>query len=106
MKLLTQKVRNALPAFYSGEETPAADKVCPVKFFDPCGSWTWYALEFDGEDTFYGYVDGFEREFGYFSASELQAVKGPLGIGIERDLHWTPKPLGDAFPELRVQAEA
>jgi len=30
---------------------------------------------------------------GYFSLSELQSVKGPLGLPIERDLHFEPRSL-------------
>ncbi len=66
-----------------------------AKFFTPDSNWTWYATEFDGEDTFFGLVSGFEEELGYFSLSELQSVTGPLGLHIERDIHWTPKPLSE-----------
>ena len=51
-----------------------------VKFFTPDGSWTWYASEFDGDDLFYGLVDGFELEYGYFRLSELQEAQGPWGL--------------------------
>jgi len=27
-------------------------------------------------------------ELGYASLNEMQAVRGPFGLGIERDLHW------------------
>lgn len=91
MMLLTKQDRANLPPLYSQEDEP--DPTVWVKLFDPCGSWTWYATEFDGEDTFFGLVDGHEAELGYWSLSELAAVKGPLGIGIERDMHFTPKPL-------------
>jgi hypothetical protein len=64
-----------------------------VKFFTPDSSWTFYALEFDGEDVFFGLVVGFEIEAGYFSLSELEAVRGPLGLPIERDLWFEPVPL-------------
>ena len=50
-----------------------------VKFFTPDSSWTWYASEFDGDDLFYGLVDGFELEYGYFRLSELAGGAGPLG---------------------------
>ena len=93
MMLLTQANRKALPPLGATEEVPAELQVAVVKFFNPCGSWTWYAMEFDGEDTFFGLVDGIEREWGYFSLSELQSFKGPLGLGIERDLYWTPGPV-------------
>ena len=89
MKLLTKEILKRLPALYSQENNP--DPIVQVKFFDPCGSWTWYATEFDGKDIFFGMVDGFEKELGNFSLSELQSFKGRLGLGIERDLYFTPK---------------
>ena len=94
MKLLTAELRKKLPALYSQENNPDPIVVC--KFFDPCGSWTWYVTEGspEGEDfIFFGLVRGHEEELGNFSLSELESVKGPLGLGIERDLHWTPVPL-------------
>lgn len=87
MKLLTQEIRQKLPKLGATEKVPSAEKVCVVKYFQPWGSWTWYAVEFDGKDTFFGLVDGFELEWGYFSLSELQSVKGPFGLTIERDLY-------------------
>ena len=42
----------------------------------------------------FGYVSIFgdwNDEWGYFSLAELESYKGPLGIGIERDLYWTEK---------------
>jgi Protein of unknown function (DUF2958) len=38
-------------------------------------------------------VVGHEREFGYFSVEELEAIRGPGGLTIERDLYWKPKAL-------------
>ena len=91
MQLLTNELREQLPPLYSqqGEKDP----IVRVKFFTPDSSWTWYALEFDGDDLFFGLVDGFERELGYFTLSELQSNRGPLGMPIERDICWTPRPL-------------
>jgi hypothetical protein len=51
------------------------------------------------EPIFFGYVIGFEKEWGYFSLSELESARGPLGPPIERDLHFTPKP----FSEIEKQ---
>jgi hypothetical protein len=42
---------------------------------------------------FFGLVIGFEQELGYFSLSELQHARGPLGLPIERDLHFQPTSL-------------
>ncbi|MCA9831540.1 MAG: DUF2958 domain-containing protein [Dehalococcoidia bacterium] len=94
MKLLTAADRRALPALYA-QESRGYDAVAYVKFFDPCGAATWYITEFDGDDILFGLCDlGFgEPELGYVNLSELQAVRGPLGLGVERDLYWTPRAL-------------
>ena len=98
MMLLTKANRAALPPLRSTESV--ADPVAAVKFFDPTGSWTWYATEFDGDDTFFGLVDGHVKELGYFSLAELASFKGRWGLKIERDRHFSPTPLsklrGDA----------
>ena len=88
MELLTKALREQLPPLYAQEHE--ADPLVICKFFTPDSSWTWYALEFDGEDIFFGLVIGFVAELGYFSLSELQAARGPLGLSIERDLHFQP----------------
>ena len=69
------------------------EAIAPVKFFTPDSNWTWYASEFDGEDIFFGLVSGLEVELGYFSLKELQEVRGPLGLQIERDLYFEPRTL-------------
>jgi len=97
MQLLTEEICRTLP--YLGEKN--GDSVARVKFFTPDSSWTWYASEFDGDDILYGLVDGFEVEFGTFSLKELQAVRGPLGLPIERDVSFTPIPLDQLYRELR-----
>lgn len=97
--LLPDKLREKLPNLYAQEKL-GADAVAYAKYFTPDSSWTWYATEFDGKDTFFGLVDGFEKELGYFSLSELKAARGPLGLPIERDMYWEPKTLREIGPEL------
>jgi hypothetical protein len=72
-----------------GQEDPSAQ----VKFFYPDFDWTWYGIEFDGEDIFFGLVDGFEKEFGTFRLSELMENRGKLGLEIDRDLSFEPTPV-------------
>ena len=84
--------RRSCRRLYSGEEK-GLEALAQVKFFTPDSNWTWYASEFDGEDIFFGLVSGFEVELGYFSLKELQEAHGPLGLPIERDLHFEPKTL-------------
>lgn len=90
--LLDQENREKLPPLYSNEELGLLAQAL-VKFFTPDSNWTWYASEFDGDDTFFGLVAGLDVELGYFLLSELQSVRGPLGLPIERDLHFEPKTL-------------
>lgn len=88
MELLTQEIRDKFKEVGSQDGKEFEDHIVVVKFFDPTGSWTWYATEFDGKDIFFGLVDGFELEWGTFSLSELRSVKGRFGLGIERDLYF------------------
>jgi hypothetical protein len=93
MKLLTKANLTTLPALYANENNP--EPVAVVKFFTPWSNWTWYAQEFDGKDTFFGLVDGFEKELGYFSLSELESLTGPFGLKVERDRYFTPTKIKD-----------
>jgi len=92
MKLLTKEILHKLPELGVNEDL-GENAIAQVKFFTPDAQWTWYASEYDGLDMFFGVVVGLEREYGYFSLSELQKVRGALGLPIERDMHWTPRPL-------------
>lgn len=94
MELLPDELRAVLPPIYTNEKI-GLNAHAPLKFFTPDASWTWYATEFDGDDTFFGLVSGFELELGYFSLSELESVRGPLGLPIERDLYFEPQTLRD-----------
>ena len=98
MQLMTPALRALLPPL--GSTSASKGAVARVKFFTPDSSWTWYVTEFDGDDTFFGLVDGHEKELGYFSLRELQSVRGPLGLPIERDLYWQPRTLREIAPEL------
>ncbi len=99
MRLMTKEMRKKIPPLYSQEKVK--DPIVHAKFFTPDSSWTWYVTEFDGKDTFFGYVDGICAEMGYFSLSELEEVRGPLGLRIERDLFWKPKPLSEVQSRKR-----
>jgi len=88
MQLLTKELRKELPELYANEAEDPKDIQVIVKFFTPWAQWTWFATEFDGEDQFFGYVKGLENELGYFSLSEMQGIRGPIGLRIERDRHF------------------
>ncbi len=96
MKLLTKAIINKLPALYAQEDM-GDDAIVHVKFFTPSAGATWYITEYDGKDTFFGLADlGMGcQELGYISKSELEAIKLPMGLSVERDMYFTPKTLGE-----------
>lgn len=92
MKLMTKELEKQIPRLYS-QENAGKDAIVYVHYFHPLSNWDWYGIEYDREERlFFGYVKGFENEFGYFSLDELESVS-VRGLKIERDLYWTPKPL-------------
>ena len=105
-RLLDAETRARLPELYSGEEQ-GLNALAQVKYFTPDGGWTWYASEGSPVDEdgyydtdkekvdyiFFGLVAGLEVELGYFSLSELESIRGGLGLPIERDFHFEPKTL-------------
>ena len=99
MKLLTEAILRTLPPL--GSQSESADPVFWVKFFTPDAGWTWFAAEAEREENgdvlFWGYVIGVEAEWGSFRLSELHSVRGHLGLPVERDLHFKPKPFSQAI---------
>lgn len=93
-QLMTNEIREQLPELGTNEER-GLDAPASVKYFTPDSGYTWYISEFDGEDRLFGLVVGHAVELGYFSLSELQQTRGPLGLAIERDLYYEPKNLRD-----------
>lgn len=104
--LLDQETRAKLPPLYSNEEK-GLEALVQVKFFLTGSGWTWYASEGSPVDEhgyydtdqpkvdflFFGLVSGFEVELGYFALSELESVRSPIGLPIERDLYFQPRTL-------------
>jgi len=108
MKLLTQEIRETLPVLGT-QDGKGGKAVAYVKYFTPSSSWSWFAIS--GEPVldeslrlvdyrFFGLVFGHEKEFGYFLLGELEEACGPMGLPIERDLHFKPKTLEEIAPEI------
>ncbi len=94
MMLLTKAIEAKLPAICSQEHV--ADPTVQLKLFTPDGHFTWYATEYDPKSRmFFGLVSGHEEELGYFSLTELESVRGLMGLPVERDMYFTPKPLSE-----------
>jgi|TARA_R100000008_G_C3559327_1_gene155149 hypothetical protein len=96
MKLLTKEIINKLETTkYDREELIPDDAPIIVKFFNPMGAGTWYALEgekVNDDWVFFGFADLGNpdfAEYGEFVLSELEGIELPLGLGIERDKYFS-----------------
>jgi len=114
MKLITKPIAEALIAAYKhSAETGESGKNVVAKYFTPWANATWYISEgmpvdADGAPCpdeaalvnyafydwhLYGYCDlGMGpgcSELGYVMLSDLHALKGPAGLTVERDLHYS-----------------
>ena len=98
MKLLTADIRQRLVRNgrlrqqRQQEDKPEPDFWPVVKLFTPDGACTWLLTEIDPDDPdiAFGLCDlGFgSPELGSVSLSELESVRGRLGLAIERDLYF------------------
>lgn len=83
--LLTTELANKLRA---NALSPGADHVPIVRFFNPVGPGIWLATELAADDdTLFGLADLGHGcpELGTFSIAELQSIRLPFGLSIERD---------------------
>jgi hypothetical protein len=100
MKLLTTSIREQLLANGRKQNpvrgTPAEIDFKPVvKLFTPDAACTWLLSELDPDepDIAFGLCDlgmGFP-ELGYVRISEIESVRGALGLPAERDRHLAPE---------------
>ena len=102
MKLLTKKItEQAQKQYKKGDNMD--DQVIVAKFFNPVGSWSWYLMNLhEDKDYAWGIVDGNAVEMGSFSMRELQSIKLPFGLGIERDTIFRPIQARQLWEELNA----
>ena len=105
MKLITKEIEKEIEKkplyFYEENDIDTKNAKIIVKFFGG-GQWTWWAIEGekleDGDIRFFGLVQGFEKEFGYFTLRELEGLKfPPFGLGVERDKYFSNKTIKDVI---------
>ncbi len=91
---IPDELRDKIPPLGATADDP--DPTVWVTLYTPDSSWSWFITEYDGEDRCFGLVKGHETELGYFSLREIETVRGPTGLEVERDLWFTPVPLSAA----------
>ena len=110
MKLLTKEIherliKNGRLRQQMAESNAPAEPDFPpvVKLFTPDAGATWLLSEIDPDDAdrCFGLCDlGLGMpELGYVSLSELAALRGKLGLPVERDLYFTPTKSLSAYAE-------
>lgn len=99
MMMITKEIEKNIPALYATDGQADDVRKVAAKFFAPWSNWTWFVFEGEkmdnGDWEFFGLVDGSEKEFGYFTLSQLTEIRGPAGLRIERDRHFENKTVAD-----------
>jgi hypothetical protein len=89
MELMTKKQEEQLVKNHKLQEAnPDKDmkNKAVIKLFNPTGLGTWYASEYDPETRIaFGVADLGFPEMGSFAMHELEELKLPFGLKIERD---------------------
>ena len=106
MKLLTTALIAQLIRNGEASQEHEVDLPPVVKLFTPDANATWLLTEIDPEDgdRAFGLCDlGLGcPEIGYVSLAELGGLRGPMGLKVERDLHFNAsKTLAEYATEAR-----
>ena len=84
MILLTRTQRAQL---HANARQSDVDHIPVVKFYNPLGAGVWLATELDEDgDIMFGLADIGYPELGSWCFGELEAIRLPFGMGIERDV--------------------
>jgi hypothetical protein len=106
MKLFTKENLKTLPTLDESSELGIDDQKVWVKLFNPCGAGTWYITAYDPETKeAFGFVnlgDPDMAELGYISVSELEELRLPLAMKIERDRFFDPMPLREVMDKVHA----
>ena len=91
MILMTKELETKFDKYQLGSQEGLMEEAdVVVKYFNPCGAGTWIITEGekqdDGDWLFFGYCHIVEWEWGYVMLSDLENIKLPFGLSIERDL--------------------
>jgi hypothetical protein len=92
----TKERLDKIPRLYEQEKTPLKDQIVHLHFF-MFGS-DWWITEYDGEDTFFGFVrinqDDVNSEWGYISFNELKEISiNGIEVDCEHEEFFPPQPV-------------
>jgi hypothetical protein len=93
MKIITKAIEQAFEKQGDTSQKSMEDINIVMKLFNPMGAGTWYIYEKLDEDIYMAFVnlgDPMMAERGTVSMSELMSLRLPMGLSIERDMHFDP----------------
>jgi hypothetical protein len=80
IKLTAEIKKRGIPPLYTQDNITDPTVYLELRLFSL--PWRWYVTECEFEDNtdvlFFGFVKGFENEWGYFRLSELEETRRPL----------------------------
>ena len=90
MKLFTKDILKKIPRLSETDGKKLEDVKVQVKLFNPAGPQTWYLTEYNPEEKlafrFANLGDDNFAELGYISITELENLRLPYGLSIEREI--------------------
>ena len=97
--LMTDKMRRQLPKLFSTADVE--NPVVQVKY-RAWRRWAWHAIEFDGEDIFFGFVWAGWPIWGYFRLRDLEAFRHlHCSVALVVDESFEPMPASEAIMDCR-----
>lgn len=92
-KLIIKAIETAFAKQGDTSEMESKDIKIVCKFFNPCGAGAWYVYDRDPDchDRLWAFCnlgDSSQAGCGTVSLSELEEIRLPLGMRIERDIHF------------------
>lgn len=104
MQLIPKSIVKKIPSLEATVHLGIEDQIAHVRLFLPGTAATWWISSLDAED---GMAFGFcclgdpeMAELGYFSIQELESLRGGP-FRVERDLHFSPKPMMEVIEKVR-----
>lgn len=98
MQLINDALIQRVPKLYQSENISIKDKILQLRYYATNSSWQWFLVEYDeNTEIAFGYVVGYEKEWGYFSLKEFEEINEDESsmIKIKRDTLFKPSRFSD-----------
>lgn len=76
-------------------ESESTQALAYARLYLPGSTLAWYPSAFDGHDLFFGLVVEAQLDFDYFSLDDLRRLRNAAGRGVQIDLRYTARSLGE-----------